>query len=326
MPRGQALWLDCDTGLDDALALLLGCRTPGVELFGVSTVAGNCPLDQATENTLRILELAGAGRTAVHPGAATPLLAAASDAREVHGTDGLGGLAAHLPAARGRPRPEPAALALVRALRAHPGRLSVVATGPLTNIALAQAMAPDVPRLAQQLVIMGGAIGVPGNVGPTSEFNLAADPEAAAAVLAAPWPIVQVGLDVTLQVRLGETEATALESAPAGPGRAVPLFCASALRAYAAAYVRQDGDGRAPMHDPLAVAVALDPSLVRAAQLPAAVETVGLLTRGMLVADRRVLTSPALLAGRRTIQCCLDVDAPAARSRLLIAWGAPPRT
>ena len=324
MSRGQALWLDCDTGLDDALALLAACRTPGVELRGVSTVAGNCPLEVATENTLRILELAGAGRTAVPPGAAAPLVAPAGDAREVHGTDGLGGLATQIPAARGRPRPESAAAALVRALRAQPGRIAVVATGPLTNLALAQALAPDVPRLARQLVVMGGAVGVPGNVGPACEFNFAADPEAAAAVLAAPWPIVQVGLDVTLQVRLGEAEAVALEAAPAGPGRSVPLFCAAALRAYAAAYTRQDGDGRAPMHDPLAVAVALDPSLVRAAQLPAAVETSGALTRGMLVADRRVLTRPSLLGGRRTIQCCLDVDVAAARSRLLSAWGAPP--
>ncbi len=323
-PRGHALWLDCDTGLDDALALLFACRCSDAELRGVSTVAGNCALDAATENTLRILELAGAGRIPVHPGAAAPLVAGIPHAREVHGIDGLGGLAGQLPAARGRPRPEPAAVALVKALRAHPGRLSVVATGPLTNLALAQAIAPDVPGLARQLVVMGGAVGVPGNVGPASEFNLSADPEAAAAVLAAPWPIVQVGLDVTLQVRLGETEAAALEATPTGPGRAVPLFCATALRAYAAAYRRQDGDGRAPMHDPLAVAVALNPSLVRAAQLPAAVETAGALTRGMLVADRRVLARPDLLAGRRTIQCCLDVDAPAARSWLLTTWGAPP--
>jgi purine nucleosidase len=312
------LWCDCDTGLDDALALLLAAGAAAGELVGVSTVAGNCPLAQATGNTLRVLELAGRGAIPVHAGAAGPLVGAALHARHVHGDDGLGGCAAQLPAPRARARPEPAAVALARVLRALPGRLTVVATGPLTNLALVAALDPGAAALARHVVIMGGTVHGPGNVGPVTEFNLAADPEAARAVLSAAWPVTVVGLDVTHRVALTRAHADQLEAA----GRPVPAFAAALVRAYVAAYEAAGHAPAAPMHDPLAVAVALRPDLVRTVELPADVETRGELTRGMLVADRRVLERPPLLQGRRTVSVCTDVDAGAAVDHLLGGWSA----
>jgi len=317
-PRSTALWIDCDTGIDDALALLLAAGDPAAELVGVSTVAGNCPLPQATENSLRVLELAGARRVPVSVGAAGPIAGTGADARHVHGEDGLGGCAGALPPARARPQAEHAAQALGRALRARPGQITLVATGPLTNLALALALDGGIARCARHVVVMGGAVVAPGNVGPTVEFNIAADPEAARAAFAAPWPLTLVGLDVTMEVRMGPAEAEALR-AGAGP---VAAFCAQALGAYMQAYERLGFRREAPMHDPLAVAVACDPALVSAVQLPIDVETRGELTRGMTVADLRVLARPTLLAGRRTVQVCRDVDAPAAIRRMMRAWGA----
>ena len=312
-----SLWIDCDTGIDDALALCFAVGS-GAPLLGVSTVAGNCALDAASANTLRVLELAGARRTPVHAGAGAPLCGRPPDARAIHGDDGLGGRSDLLPQARSRLRTEPAAAALAAALRARPGQVTIIATGPLTNLALLLALDAGAAAASRHLVVMGGAAQSPGNVGPTVEFNIGFDPEAAAAVLAGPWPITVVGLDVTGRVRMGEAEASALDAAR-GP---VGAFCAAVLRAYAEAYRLQGDRAGAAMHDPLAVAIGLDGSLVSALQVPVDIELRGALTRGMLVADRRVLERPPLLAGRRTVQVCIDVDAERARTRLLAGWGA----
>ncbi len=318
--RSTPLWIDCDTGIDDALALLLALGDPAANLIGVSTVAGNCPLPQATENTLRVLELAGARRIPLSAGAAGPLAGPTADARQIHGVDGLGGCAEMLPPARRRPQAEPAAQILVRTLRACPGHITLVATGPLTNLALALALDGDIARHARHVVVMGGAVAAPGNVGPTVEFNIAADPEAARTVFAAPWPLTLVSLDVTMDVCMGTAQVAALR-AGGGP---VAAFCAQTLTAYMRAYERLGFRPEAPMHDPLAVAVACDPALVQAVQLPVGIETRGEWTRGMTVADQRVLSRPTLLAGRRTVQVCREVNAQAAIRRMLRAWGAQP--
>jgi purine nucleosidase len=313
----HALWIDCDTGLDDALALLYACRAQGTELVGVSTVAGNCPLAQATANTLAVLGLAGRTPPVV-PGAARPLLAEPSYAREVHGADGLGGLAAELPAPTAAPAADPghAAAALSQAAQARPGVLTVVATGPLTNLALAGLLDPELPRRVRALVAMGGAVAVPGNVGPVTEFNFGFDPEAAALVLRQGWPLTVVPLDVTLQCLAGPREADRLEGA-ADP---VAAFVARALRRYQEAYEARLGRRAAPLHDPLAVAVALDPTLVDAVEVPVAVETRGEVTRGMLVADRR----PGRAPGGPTARVALRVDADRALGRLLAHWAQAP--
>ncbi len=307
------IWLDCDTGVDDALALLLALRVRGCHVAGISTVAGNCPLEQATRNTLGLLALVGSTRIGVHPGAARALDGSVGDARHVHGSDGLGGMAHLLPEVRPDPRREPGHTALARALRRQPGQITVVATGPLTNLALLALTDPRALDLARELVIMGGAMRAPGNVAPTVEFNFGADPDAARLVLRGPWNPRLVGLDVTTQVRAD----AALRERVAQTPRLGPL-AAGALGAYATAYSSLG----APLHDPLAMAAALDPSLLEWVQLPVDVEIRGELTRGALVADLRVLERPELAEGRPTARIARGVDAPRALTMLSEAWCA----
>ena len=192
--------LDCDPGIDDALAIVFGCGHPGLDLAGLTTVSGNVNLDTVTGNALSVLELAGRPDVAVVPGSARPLLRPTLDAREVHGEGGLG--AARLPPAQAAPASGHAVDYLIDTIGAAPGEITLVATGPLTNIALAVRREPRLPGWVRDFVIMGGSAGR-GNVTPAAEFNIAADPEAAAIVFDAGWQVTMVGLDVTLQARAG---------------------------------------------------------------------------------------------------------------------------
>ena len=193
------LIMDVDTGVDDALALLLALSSPEVELVGVSTVAGNVPLQRTTDNTLRLLQWAGRDDVPVYAGAGRPLVRDAVAADDVHGATGLG--AAHLPEASTSPAGDGVEF-LLNTLQARPGAVTLVATGPLTNLARAEAQVPGVLRQARQVIIMGGAVQVPGNITPTAEFNFYADPHAARQVLASEAEMVLVGLDVTEQIWL----------------------------------------------------------------------------------------------------------------------------
>jgi purine nucleosidase len=262
------LWIDCDTGIDDALALLLATATPEAQLLGVSTVAGNCSLEDATANTLGVLALADANDIPVHAGASQPLAEPLHLAPSIHGTDGLGGLRPMLPALRRRATSLSAVEAVRRACHEHARHLVLVATGPLTNLALAVASDRALVEMVSRVVVMGGAVRVPGNVGPNAEFNIATDPEAARIVLTAGWPLTLVPLDVTMRVRMGAKDTATLRKQ--GPAAA---FCADALAFYQEAYRPELGMRAAPMHDPLAVAVALDPRLVATEDLPLSVET-----------------------------------------------------
>src|SRR5215472_940541 len=197
-PGGAArrVILDCDPGIDDAFAIAFACGHPGIELAGVTTVAGNVGLDRTTANALAVLEFLGHPEVAVAAGSPAPLLRPFSDAREVHGESGLGG--AKLPAARGRAADEHAVDFLIGQISAAPGTVTLVATGPLTNIALAVRRYPPLVRQVADFVIMGGSAGR-GNTTPAAEFNVWADPEAAAIVFGAGWQVTMVGLDVTHQ-------------------------------------------------------------------------------------------------------------------------------
>ncbi len=196
----DCLFVDVDTGIDDAFALLYACAEPQARLVGVSTVVGNVSLANATRNTRAVLALAGRADIPVAPGAAVPLAPEPRDARAVHGATGLGYASLSDPA-------EPAHAAhavdaLIAAARTHAGRLLLVATGPLTNIALAAMREPELPRLVKRFVIMGGAYLGGGNVTPSAEFNIWHDPEAARIVFRAfggpgGAPVIAVGLDVT---------------------------------------------------------------------------------------------------------------------------------
>ena len=179
----DCLFVDVDTGIDDAFALLYACAEPQARLVGVSTVVGNVSLANATRNTRAVLALAGRADIPVAPGAAVPLAPEPRDARAVHGATGLGYASLSDPA-------EPAHAAhavdaLIAAARTHAGRLLLVATGPLTNIALAAMREPELPRLVKRFVIMGGAYLGGGNVTPSAEFNIWHDPEGARIVFRA---------------------------------------------------------------------------------------------------------------------------------------------
>lgn len=188
--------LDCDPGLDDALALLLAHGDSLLELVAVTTVGGNVSLTATTRNALLLREYIGFDSVPIAAGAGEPLVRTAENAAHVHGEEGLGNV--ELPEARLSASAVPAVDLIIETIAASKGKINLVATGPLTNIALALRREPRIAQWAASFVIMGGSF-TRGNATPAAEFNIYADPEAAAEVFAAGWEVVMVGLDLTLQ-------------------------------------------------------------------------------------------------------------------------------
>jgi inosine-uridine nucleoside N-ribohydrolase len=286
------LIIDVDTGIDDAFALLYACAHPDVELVGVSTVAGNVDLKRATRNTRAVLALARRADVPVWPGCAQPLLKAPRDASAVHGDSGLG--YAKLPEPAVAATPTHAIDAIISAARAKPGTLRLVATGPLTNVAAALLREPELPKLVERLVLMGGAFREAGNVTPAAEFNIWHDPEAARMVFRAfaatgAAPLIAVGLDVTHQTQLVPGDLAALAARCEGLPHAPALlrFLEDSARHYFELMEKRTGARVLTLHDPLAVAAAIDPSLIVTQPVAVDVETAGALTSGMTVADWR---------------------------------------
>ena len=221
--------------------------------MGVSTVAGNVPLSRTTDNTLRLLQWAGRADVPVYAGAERPLVRDRVAADDVHGATGLG--TAQLPEAHTSLAGDGVEF-LLSTLQARPGEVTLVATGPLTNLAQAEARVPGVLRKARQVVIMGGAVRVPGNITPAAEFNFYADPHAARQVLASAAELVLVGLDATEQVWL---EQAALQDCT-GPYAA---FCQAACEPVIAFESAHYGFAGMHVHDPVALGAALWPQLFR---------------------------------------------------------------
>jgi purine nucleosidase len=287
--------LDCDPGIDDALAIAFAHGHPGIDLVGITTVAGNVSLAKTTENALAVSEYIGAAGTPVTAGCAGPLLRPAYDARDVHGESGLGG--AVLPAATGSLAPGHAIDYIIDTVRAAPGRITLVATGPLTNIALAVKREPRLADWVREFVIMGGSAGR-GNVTPAAEFNIWADPEAAAVVFRAGWTVVMLGLDVTL--RTGANPAVRQRMRDLGPLGTELLL--PALDQYRS--VREPSGP--PVHDVCAVAWVAQPGLFRLVPARAQVETAGALTAGMTVVD---FDAPGQAdSGNAQVAMSIDVD------------------
>lgn len=281
--------LDADTGVDDALALAYLVDHPDVELAGIACSAGNVSVDRVVANTAAVLDLLEAPVVPVAVGAAGPLVRAMTVfADDVHGESGLG--SADLPASTRAIDTRSAAQLWIDTVRADPGRVVGLVTGPLTNLALAIRLDPGIVDLFAGIVVMGGAFDHRGNVGGTAEWNIFVDPEAARVVLDAfegraqdRLPVV-CGLNITERVVLEPSHLAELRAA-AGD---TPLtrFVVAALEPYFAYYEKAGFGARAPLHDPLAAVIAVEPSLVEASR-PAAVgvELDGRLTRGMTVAD-----------------------------------------
>ena len=280
--------IDTDPGIDDALAIVLALRSPELQVELVTTVAGNAGLRAATDNARRMLALLDPDDPPrLVPGAAGPLRGRLNTAPEMHGDDGLVGLSRVrdrggrllFPASRGPiPGREGAPGAIVAKAREHGENLTIVALGPLTNLARALEADAEAMRQVGRLIVMGGAVEAPGNVTAAAEFNFHVDPEAADRVLTSDMRITLVGLDVTRQVHLRwPVVRDALR------GNQSPL--ARAIRHLTRPL--DSTDGGLLLHDPLAMALAVDTTLVRTRRLPVRVETKGTHTRGMSIADRR---------------------------------------
>lgn len=246
------LFLDCDTGVDDALTLAYLVASPNVDLVGVGTVSGNIDSATAARNSLDLLALLGRPDVPVAVGAHDPLAGSyGGGAPHVHGHNGIGDI--ELPTAAGTPVAESAAQLLIRLAHAYEGRLRVLAVGPLTNLALALQLEPRLPELVAELTIMGGAALVPGNVTPVAEANIHNDAEAAAAVFAASWPILLAPLDVTMSHILTEQhrqQILAIDHPAAAKLGAM-------LEPYFGYYTDILGEPSCAMHDPLAAALAV---------------------------------------------------------------------
>ena len=307
--RPRPVAIDTDPGIDDALALLLALRSPELRVELITTVAGNVPVPVATANARRILALLALPVwPAVAQGLGRPLRRPLHTATAFHHNDGLGGVT-HLRHADGSPcypvLEQPAAQRqgvqhLLQVVQRYGRDLTMIALGPLTNIARAIQLAPALMQQLGRLVIMGGAIGVPGNISPVAEFNIFVDPHAADVVFRAGLPITLVPLDVTTRVRLTRDFLQ-----HAGQGPATPLM--SAVHDLTQQALHSRGEGMA-MHDPLAVAVAIDPSLVTCTALPVCTETRGPHTIGMTVADRR--PSAYWQSDMPRLEVALEVDTP----------------
>ena len=249
--------IDTDPGIDDALALLFAWNCPEIQVETITTVAGNVTVEAASQNLLRLLALRRpARRPIVAAGATGPLARALTTATRFHGEDGLGDLP-DWPAVERMPASPDAVEAILAAVRRHERALTIVALGPLTNLALALKEDAATVGRAGRIVAMGGAVDVPGNVTPTAEFNMYVDPEAAHRVFAAGLPLEIVPLDATRQAVLPRAGMRAtLARAPGALASRIQGFCERGFR-----ISRSDGEQGMALHDPLAVGLALDPSL-----------------------------------------------------------------
>lgn len=270
--------IDCDPGHDDALALLLAAHDPRLLLLGVTTVAGNQTLDKTTRNALKILALAGVADVPVAAGCDRPLVGDLAVADDIHGSSGLDGPDLDVPVAEVA---DVHGVELMRRLivgSAEP--VTLIATGPLTNVALLLRRHPEVMPRVRRIVFMGGSTDR-GNTTPYGEFNIVTDPEAADMVLRSGLPLTMIGLNVTHKV-LATSEIIAEFS---GFGTRLGTVCADLMTFFASTYRRVFGFEHPPVHDPIAVAAVINPSMVRTVAVPVAVELTGTHTRGATVVD-----------------------------------------
>jgi pyrimidine-specific ribonucleoside hydrolase len=276
--ESRPIVLDCDPGHDDALAITLALARSELDVLGITTVGGNSPLANTTRNALRILALLGRSDVPVAAGAECALLRESWTPLEFHGASGLDG--ADLPEPEATPRPE-GALALTESLVAGAARpVTLVATGPLTNVALLLRARPRVREGIDRICLMGGSLGE-GNTTAAAEFNIWQDPEAAAIVFGSGIPITMLGLDVTHRALFLEPDVARLEAL----GTRVARIWVDLLRFFAVYHRQRYGWDGSPIHDAVAVAHLAVPGLVTTRLLRVDVETQGEVTRGRTVAD-----------------------------------------
>lgn len=284
--------IDTDPGIDDAIAILYALRHPDLDVVALTTVAGNIGLSVTTRNAGRICALAQV-ETPVHAGAAAPLGKEPRPETGIHGNDGLGGV--EFPEPVSAAASEDAVAALIAILEAHPPHtVDLHCLGPLTNLALLLERAPEAAKRIRRVIAMGGAVDEPGNVGPKAEFNIAHDPHAAAAVLAAGLPLTLIPLDATRQLRADAAYIAALRET----GFAPAIASAALIEAYFAA---TNGAESRPLHDPCVPLLAQHPDLFRIEERSLDVD----------------LDTGALVPGPHKLSVAMGLDADALRAALL---------
>ncbi|CAB4699449.1 MAG: nucleoside hydrolase [Actinobacteria bacterium] len=291
MPRTHRpqLVLDMDFGIDDSMAALYLARSGRTDIVAVGTVHGNTSSAQGARNGRQLLAALGLADVPVATGAAAPLAQPVDYASAVHGEDGIGGMAS-VEEPPGVVGTESAAEQLVRLARSRPGELTLLATGPLTNLGLALELEPALGSLLRSVVVMGGAIAVPGNISAHSEANIRHDPEAAERVFAQLDDVVLVPLDLTTVCRVEAAELARIMAAPSTPG--VDLV-RGMLGQYLDFNLSDLGRPGFPLHDPTAAVIALDPGAAAYDDAPVEVELTGSVTRGMTCVDRRPVSGPS---------------------------------
>ncbi len=270
--------LDVDPGHDDAVALMLACGHPDLDLLAVTTVAGNVTIEKTTRNALRVLSLVGCAAVPVGVGASGPLERLLHTAEDIHGHSGLDGSEKIPDASFGSDERDAVAL-ISDTVRASSGQVTIIPVGPLTNIALFLREHPDLRDRIERISLMGGSMGL-GNTTPAAEFNIYVDPEAAREVFESGLPITMSGLDVTHQAGAGPEERERLRAM----GR-VGGVVADFLDFFATTYERTFGFDSPPLHDPVAVAAVIEPDLLKTRPMRVDVECTSDLTRGETVCD-----------------------------------------
>jgi Inosine-uridine nucleoside N-ribohydrolase len=297
MPR--TIILDCDPGHDDAIAILLAAGSPEIDLAAITTVAGNQTIEKVTRNARAVAQVAGLHGVPIAAGMHRPLVRDQQVAASIHGESGLDGPVL----------PEPttpldgrhAVDLIVDMIMSRPAaEITLVPTGPLTNIAMAARREPRIVDRVREVVLMGGGY-AKGNWSPTSEFNIAIDPEAAHIVFNEAWPLTMVGLDLTHQALATPDVSARVAALGTPPAR----FAGEVLEFFAQTYRDVAGFDAPPVHDACAVAYVIDPSVMTVRRAPLDVELTGTLTVGMTVADFRRPPPDSC-----TTQVAVDLDAP----------------
>ncbi len=270
--------LDCDPGHDDAIAILLAARHPEIELLAITTVAGNQSVEKTSQNALKVCSLANIRDVPIAKGMDRPLVRPARHAADIHGESGLDG--PQLPEPDISLIPQHGVELLIDLLLRSAGDVTVVATGPLTNLATAMRLEPAIGPKIKAISLMGGAIGL-GNTTPAAEFNIWCDPEAAAVVFGCGRPITISPLEVTHQALATPDVLARLRSS----GRKVANFAADLLVFFAGTYRQVFGFEAPPVHDPCAVVAVIDPTIIQAKMMRVEVETAGQWSTGQTLCD-----------------------------------------
>lgn len=296
--------IDTDPGVDDAMAIFFALSAPELDVLGLTTVFGNVPTHLATQNALRLVEHAGRADLPVCPGAVKPLKQDfLGPASFVHGEDGLGNT--NLPKPHGRPHHKSADEFIVDTIMMYPGQVTLVALGPLTNLALALERHPEIVGQVKEVVVMGGSVRTVGNVTPAAEANIIGDPHAADKVVTAGWPVTLLGLDVTTKVIMTEGHLKKLrdESARYGP------FIYDITRFYLDFYLKWRNAGGICVHDPSTIAYVLDPTLFKTQSGPVRVVTEGIAIGQTILDPYKKWQGTHGWTDKPDVTVCVDVDA-----------------